>query len=269
MSYMGKSIRLSRIFKERSGKAFIVAMDHAVTRGPLPGLTDPVRVVKDVVAGGADAIMMHEGAARKSYEIFRGKAALILKASGATRAGPDFTYHVPVSSVEHAVRLGADGIAVTLFVGSSHEPEMLSNLGEIAADCERSGMPLLAIMYPVEKEGEDKFDVDRVKVAARLGAELGADIVKTHYTGSAETFREVVKSCPAPVVIAGGPKLESVTDVFRCIEGALQAGAAGVTFGRNVWQYDDPKAIARAIAKMLHERASIDEAKKELSFNNA
>lgn len=265
MSYVGKAVRLSRIFKESSGKAFIIAMDHAVTRGPLLGLTDPVSVVRDVVAGGADAIMMHEGAARKSYQIFRGKAALILKISGATRAGPDFSYHVPVSSVEHALKLGADGVAVTLFAGSPHEPEMLSNFGKIAADCERSGVPLLAIMYPFEKEAEHKFDVNRVKVAARLGAELGADIVKTHYTGTAQTFREVVESCPVPVVIAGGPKLESATDVFRCIKDALQAGAAGVTFGRNVWQYDHPTAITRAIVKMIHERASIEEAQRELS----
>ena len=265
MSYIGKAVRLSRIFKEPSGKTFIVAMDHAVTRGPLPGLTDPVNVVRDVVAGGADAIMMHEGAAKKSYQIFRGKAALVLKISGATRIGPDISYHVPVSSVEHAVKLGADGVAVTLFVGSSHEPEMLSNLGKIAIDCEGNGMPLLAIMYPLGKEREeDKFDVDKVKVAARLGAELGADVIKTYYTGSAETFREVVKSCPVPVVIAGGPKLKSVTDVFQRIEGALQAGAAGVTFGRNVWQYENPTAMTRAIAKMVHEKASIDEAQKEL-----
>ncbi len=116
---------------------------------------------------------------------------------------------------------------------------MLQGLGYVAGKCDEWGIPLLAMMYPRGKKVRSEYDVDVVKHAARIGAELGADIVKTNYTGSPETFKEVVEGCPVPVIIAGGPKMDSEKELLEMIEGSLEAGGKGVAIGRNVFQSQD------------------------------
>jgi fructose-bisphosphate aldolase/2-amino-3,7-dideoxy-D-threo-hept-6-ulosonate synthase len=126
------------------------------------------------------------------------------------------------------------------------------------------GMPLLAMMYPRGKKISSEHDVNVVKLAARAGAELGADIVKTNYTGDPDSFKEVVKGCPVPVVIAGGPKMDTDRDVLEMVEGAIEAGGAGTSIGRNIFQHKNPSKMVRAISKIVHENSDADEAMKEL-----
>jgi fructose-bisphosphate aldolase/2-amino-3,7-dideoxy-D-threo-hept-6-ulosonate synthase len=125
-------------------------------------------------------------------------------------------------------------------------------------------MPLVAMMYPRGRKVKSEHDVEAVKLAARVGAELGADIVKTNYTGDIDTFKEVVKGCLAPVVVAGGPKMETSKEVLQMIWEAVQAGGAGASIGRNVFQAPDPTKMVRAIAKIVHEGYDVNEAVKEL-----
>jgi fructose-bisphosphate aldolase/2-amino-3,7-dideoxy-D-threo-hept-6-ulosonate synthase len=141
---------------------------------------------------------------------------------------------------------------------------MLANLGKVAEECEAFGMPVLAMMYPRGPKIQNEHAPEVVAHAARIGAELGADIIKTNYTGSIDTFKTVTESCPIPVVIAGGPKCKSLREVLQTTYDALQAGAAGLSIGRNVFQCDSPTQISRALCAIVHEGASLEQAQKIL-----
>ena len=132
--------------------------------------------------------------------------------------------------------------------------------------CEEWGMPLVAMMYTRGEKIEDEHDVSVVKHAARVAAEIGADIIKCDYTGSAETFREVVEGCdPVKVVIAGGAKLGEDRALLEMVAGSLEAGGAGVSIGRNAFQHENPEAITRAIVALVHEGKLVDEAMELLA----
>jgi DhnA family fructose-bisphosphate aldolase class Ia len=121
-------------------------------------------------------------------------------------------------------------------------------------------MPLVAMMYTRGQKIENEYDVKYVKHAARVGAELGADIVKVPYTGSVESFAEVVNGCPVPVVIAGGEKMDSDEDIFRMVEGALAAGAAGLSIGRNAFQHKNPTKMIQALSQIVHNNTTVEQA---------
>ena len=127
---------------------------------------------------------------------------------------------------------------------------MIADFGRVARDCRRLGMPLLAMCYPRGKNVKSQYDIEVVRHCARLAAELGADVVKTNYTGTVESFKEVVKGTPIPVVIAGGPKMDNDNALVTMIHEAMQAGAKGVSIGRNVFQHEDVAGMTRIIRKM-------------------
>jgi DhnA family fructose-bisphosphate aldolase class Ia len=159
--------------------------------------------------------------------------------------------------------MGADAVSIHVNIGAENEGDMLEAFGQVAGDAERWGMPLLAMVYPRGPKVENEKDVAHVKIGARVGAELGADIVKVPYTGSTETFREVVEGSPIPVVIAGGSKL-SDEDTLKMVEGAVEAGAAGLSMGRNAFQHEDPILLVSAACAIVHEGKSAKEAMKIL-----
>jgi class I fructose-bisphosphate aldolase len=157
-----------------------------------------------------------------------------------------------------------DAVSIHVNLGTQEEKSMLRDLGTVSKVAMEWGMPLLAMMYSKTRKGEDEKDVRIVKHSARLGAELGADIVKVPYTGSPEGFREVVEGCFVPVVIAGGGRRETDRDILEMVKGAMVAGGAGVSIGRNVFQHKNPSRIVRAIGKIVHDRWTVKEALKEL-----
>ena len=236
-------------------------MDHGVTIGPVQGIINMQTITNQLIKGKADAILVHKGIARC---IDVDGAGLIVMLSGASNLSPNPNTKVQVCSVQEAVRLGADAVSVHVNVGAQDEDKMLQNLGKVAEECEAFGMPLLAMMYPRGPKIQNEHDVSVVAHAARIGAELGADIIKTNYTGSIETFKTVTESCPVPVVIAGGPKCKSLQEVLQTTFDALQAGAAGLSIGRNVFQCDSPTQIAKALSAIVHEGASVEQAQKIL-----
>lgn len=250
---VGKMKRLQRILGE-DGKTMIVPMDHGVTDGPILGLRDMKTTLKNVIAGKADAIIVHKGIAQK---FDTGRVGLIIHLTGSTKLSPDPNLKVQVCSVKEALRLGADGVSVHINVGSSQEHNMLKEMGRIEEDCERLGVPLLAMMYPRGKDVKNEHSPELVAHAARLGAEIGADIVKTNYTGTLETFKEVIEGCPVPVIIAGGPKVKTIEDVLQMVFDSLQAGGAGVSIGRNVFQHKDPTAMVKALLAIVHKKTSV------------
>jgi predicted phospho-2-dehydro-3-deoxyheptonate aldolase len=257
---VGKKIRLERIIDRNSGKTVIIPMDHGVTIGPVEGLADMRTTVSRIVAGGANAILMHKGIVHAGHRGTGRDVGLIIHLSGGTAMSPDPNAKELICTVEEAIRLGADAVSVHINLGAETDKEMLGQLGCVSGKCFEWQMPLVAMMYTRGPKIKNEYDVNNIKHAARVGAELGADIVKVVYTGSVESFREVVDGCPVPVVIAGGPKMNSDEDIFKMIEGALKAGAKGVSIGRNAFQHKKPEKMVAAMCEMVHNGVSVKQA---------
>ena len=256
----GKTIRLKRIFRE-DNRTVVVPMDHGVTVGPIAGLQNMQNTVCELLKGGVDAVLINRGIAKK---VDTGTAGLIIHLSGITLLCPEPDNKVQISSVQDAVRLGADAVSVHVNVGAKNEDIMLSTLGKVACECDDYGMPLLAMMYPRGPTIKDPHAVYVVAHAARLGAELGADIIKTNYTGDTESFKQVVDSCPVPVIIAGGPKAETNKEVLQMVSDSVAAGGAGLSIGRNVFQHEDPAKMTKALCGIVHCGATVEQALKIL-----
>ena len=257
---VGKKIRLERIIDRNSGKTVIIPMDHGVTIGPVEGLADMRTTVSKIVAGGANAILMHKGIVHAGHRGTGRDVGLIIHLSGGTAMSPDPNAKELICTVEEAIRLGADAVSVHINLGADTDKEMLGQLGCVSGKCFEWQMPLVAMMYTRGPEIKNEYDAGNIKHAARVGAELGADIVKVVYTGSVESFKEVVDGCPVPVVIAGGPKMGSDEDIFKMIEGALKAGAKGVSIGRNAFQHKKPEKMVAAMCEMVHNGATVKQA---------
>ncbi|MFH1838644.1 MAG: 2-amino-3,7-dideoxy-D-threo-hept-6-ulosonate synthase [Candidatus Kuenenbacteria bacterium] len=262
---IGKDIRMERIINRESKRTVIIPMDHGVTLGPIPGLEDMREAIGNIVEGGANAVILHKGMIKAGYRGGGKDIGLIIHLSASTSLGPDPNAKIQICTVKEAIQLGADAVSVHINLGAESEKEMLAALGTVSAQCQEYGLPLIAMMYARGKKVDNEFDVKYVKHAARVGAELGVDMVKVNYTGSPETFQEVVEGALGiPVVIAGGEKVETDLQLFEMVEGALKAGAAGVSIGRNAFQHRNPIKIVRAISKMVHENYTINQAMEML-----
>jgi fructose-bisphosphate aldolase/2-amino-3,7-dideoxy-D-threo-hept-6-ulosonate synthase len=256
----GKTRRLKRIM-QKDNHTVIVPMDHGVTIGPIQGITDMQKTVNQLVKGGVDAVLVHRGIAS---HVDVGNTGLIVMLSGISNLCPDMNCKVQVCSVQEAIRLGADAVSVHVNIGAQDECNMLANLGKVADECEIFGMPLLAMMYARGPKIQNEHAPDAVAHAARIGAELGADIIKANYTGDVESFKAVVESCPVPVVIAGGPKCKTSQEALQTAFDAMKAGAAGLSIGRNVFQHENPAQMAKAFSAIVHGGASVEQALKIL-----
>ncbi|HDS46020.1 MAG TPA: fructose-bisphosphate aldolase [Methanomicrobia archaeon] len=262
MYNLGKAIRMERIVDRKTHRTVIVPMDHGLTAGPISGLIDLRATVDRVAEGGANAVLGHMGLPLHGHRGYGKDIGLIIHLSASTRLGPDPNHKVLVTRVTDAIRIGADAVSVHINVGADDEAEMLTDLGRVARTCDQWGMPLLAMMYPRGPKVQSEHEVEYVKHAARVGAELGVDMIKTNYTGSPETFKEVVQGCQIPVVIAGGPKMGTEHELFEMIYDAIQVGAAGVSIGRNVFQAENPILLVRKISKLVHAGYTVDAAEQ-------
>jgi fructose-bisphosphate aldolase/2-amino-3,7-dideoxy-D-threo-hept-6-ulosonate synthase len=258
----GKEIRLGRIRDDKSGNFVTVPMDHGVTLGPVDGLNGIHETIDAIARGGGDSVLVHKGVVEHSFGDVDEEIGSIVHLNAATSVGPDPNNKVMVGDVKRAVRLGADAVSVHINVGSETEPHQLQDLGRVADECDEYGMPLLAMTYVRGPDIEPT--AENVAHATRLGAELGADVVKTSYTGNPDEYERVIEGCPVPVVIAGGPKAETKREVLTDIREAMDVGARGVAMGRNVFQQDDVEAMTRAVSRVVHDGAPVEEALSEV-----
>ena len=256
----GKNRRLKRVFRE-DNRTVVVPIDHGVSIGPVKGIENMQLCVTRLIKGGADAFVLHKGIAKR---VDVESAGLIVHLSAISNLTPNCQNKVQVCTVQEAVRLGADAVSVHINVGAQDEHAMLTILGRVADECDLYGMPLLAMMYPRGPKIQNEHDATAVAHAARIGAELGADIIKTNYTGNIETFKQVVEGCPAPIIIAGGPKAETAQEVLQMVNDSLKAGAAGLSIGRNVFQHKNPTLMVKALAAIVHDGATVEKALKLL-----
>jgi class I fructose-bisphosphate aldolase len=240
-------------------------MDHGIEHGPkdFPAYhLDPRAILEKVVKAKVDAIMIPRGLARITWDVWAGKTAVIVKLTGKTTLRPTEQSYLqtPIATVKDAVALGADGVAVTIYWGAPQEHEMIKFFTQVAAECEEYGIPLLNLAYPRGPQMTNKEDVQIVRYASRAAAEIGADIIKTYWTGSKETFAEVVKATPIPVLMSGGAKAEDPEAFLRVVKDVMEAGGAGVVVGRNIFQTEKSVEIAKAIGAVVHKGLSVEEA---------
>jgi len=257
MTTTGKATRLTRI--GRDGKFVTVPMDHGITLGPVKGLKDIESTIDAVTRGGADAVLTQKGIAPRVHENKNGKG-FIVHLNASTTIGPDANDKRMTGTVEEAVRAGADAVSFHINVGSEHEPDQIEELSRVADDADRLGMPLLAMAYARGRD-IDEHDATNLGHAVRLAEEVGADVVKTAYSGSAESFEHVCEATRLPVIIAGGSP-EGDRAALEDVRGAMDAGGAGVSMGRSIFQHDDPYKMAKAVAAVVHDDATPDEALK-------
>ncbi|MCL2134859.1 MAG: 2-amino-3,7-dideoxy-D-threo-hept-6-ulosonate synthase [Candidatus Bathyarchaeota archaeon] len=256
----GKNRRMKRIFQQ-DNRTIIVPMDHGVTCGPIQGITNMQQTINQLLKGGVDAVLLHKGIAKT---VDTTGTSLIVMLNGMSNLNPNMNNKVQVCSVQEATRLGADAVSVHVNVGAQDEDKMLSTLGKIANECDKFGLPLLAMMYPRGPKIANEHALEAVAHAARLGAELGADIIKTNYTGTIDSFKQVTESCPVPVLIAGGQKCKTIEEILQITNDALKAGAAGLSMGRNIFQWDNQALIVKALSAIIHKGASTEQAQKIL-----
>ena len=261
---VGKSIRLNKILPD--GKAVIFAFDHGVEHGPKdfpPWHMDPRAIISKVVEEGVDGIMTTKGVAIHTWDLWAGRVPLILKLTGKTSLRPkdEQLLQSPIALVEDALKLDADAVAVTVYWGSQYEDAMLRFFVEVAHIANDYGLPVLQLAYPRGPAIQNRYDVEIVRYGARAAMELGADIIKTYWTGSKETFAEVVKAAtPVPVLLSGGAKKEKLEEFLEIVKAVMDAGGKGAVVGRNIFQRKNPEAALRAIKLVVHEGVSVKEA---------
>jgi class I fructose-bisphosphate aldolase len=253
----GKRLRLKRIVSPADGRTVILPLDHGVTLGPIPGIEQIQATIAAGVRGGADALVLHKGMLGCLESTPGPMPAVIMHLSASTNLGPSCCHKVLIGSVEEAVRRGADAVSLHINLGDSCESEMLKDLGAVGRSCADWQVPLLVMAYVCGDRAVPQGD--QVAHAARVAAELGADIIKIPFPGDFQTLARISASLRVPIVVAGGPFVE-IESILERIHGSLEAGAKGVAAGRNIFQHDDPEAVLRAICDMVHGRISAKEA---------
>jgi len=255
---IGKEIRLERIMNRNTGRSVIIPMDHGFTMGQIEGLRNMPETVNAVSEGGSNAIVLHKGMVKGGHRKSGKDIGLIVHLSASTSLNPDPNDKVLVCTVEEAVALGADGISIHVNLGAPNESRMIESAGEVVRDCNRWGMPLLIMIYPRGK-GIDPVSPQAVGHCVRVAEELGADLIKTNYTGDPDSFRQITAASSVPVLIAGGEKGGDL-ETLMTIRDAVDVGAAGVCMGRNAFQRDDTARFVAAVCRVVHEGVSPTEA---------
>ncbi len=264
---LGTSIRLSRIFAHSSGNLFGAAIDHFVGYGNVRegGLANLPAALAKVMAAGPDSVTIQAGAARHLWPKYAGQAALIVQAAAFV---PDDRIRVLHSNPDHAVRYGADALAVAIQVRGDTEGDYIRWLTDSVAEASRVEMPVIAHIYPRDFSDGVKivFTPDEIAYAVRVGVETGVDVIKVGYPGDFDVFKEIIDGCPVPIVVAGGPKVETLHEALGQVSDAMRAGAKGAVVGRNIWGNVAPITAARAYKAVIHDHLDPDAA---LSAANA
>ncbi len=256
---IGKKLRMRRFFEK--GRTVIVPLDHPLYSGPVKGVEDPVDLVQMLADTEADGILVTPGILKKVSDVL-GNLAVALRIDGThTRLGSHLERIDMITTVEEGLRLGAEMAVINVFVGTENEDVLLRKLGTVATACSQWGMPLMAEMIPASlmtyhygQGGEKEVAeiVEDIKLVTRLGAEIGADVVKTHYVGPLETYADVIRTATIPVVIAGGPKFPDEAAFISFINEVAAAGVGGICMGRNIWGAKDPQGMLQSVCRIVH-----------------
>lgn len=258
---IGKQRRLDRLFVGEKKRCLLSPLDHGGWIGPVKGINQPRAIVSKVIRGGANALLISPGFYQTVASLIPPSVGVVLRVSLTAGLSEQGTQETPIASLETALSMDADAVAVSVFFGRAGDIEIYRWLAELIDSSRRYDMPVLAEMMP---PADRYYDPYAIAHAARIGMEIGADIIKTNYCGDVACFREIVADIPVPIIVAGGPSHGESTDTLSMVHGAITGGAAGVAIGRRVWQAADPQAMTAAIAAIIQEDASVDQARKHL-----
>ena len=250
-------------------RQLVIAMDHARAMGAVHGLVDAGRVIDTVIEAGADAIMTSYGTARAYRERIAGRVPVLLRLDGGPSLVKEAWLENPewslLHTLEDAVALGCEGVCLMYFMGAACELQTMEIVAGVASEATAAGLPVMVEALPCPSPNiQDTLDAQMMADACRIAFEHGADILKTYYTGDPEGFRKVVEAVPAPVMIAGGPKLDSDLDVLRMVADMVAVGGKGVVFGRNIWQHRNPAGMVKALRSIIHDGTRPEEAQRHL-----
>ena len=245
---IGKSRRLSRLLVGSQRRCLLAPLDHGGWLGPVRGIDRPEAIVEAVVKGGANALLISPGFFRAVAPLIPPSTGVVLRISLTAGLSADGTQETPIASLETALRMDADAIAISVFFGRTGDIDIYRWLAELTDASQAYEMPVVAEMMPPP---DDFYDANAITHAARIGMELGADIVKTNYCGDIDTFRQVIAAAPVPIIVAGGPSEGPEVSTVSVARDAIKAGAAGVAFGRRVWQSDDPERVTRQLKQVI------------------
>lgn len=264
---MNREVRWNSIFQP-DGRALIVALDHTFPMGIAPGWEHPAETLEKLVAGGPDAILTHYGVIKQFSSLLAPEMGLIVRLDGGAPYGEEWNKYTEwrlLHTVEGAEKLGAHGVICNFLMGSpTCELASLQIAARVAEEAAAAGMAFTVEAFPIPGESiKDEYDVEVVARCSRLGAEIGADMIKTLYPRTRAAFEHVTATCPVPVLIAGGDPAAD-RDLLTMMSDSLDAGGKGGFVGRNIWQHGDPTRIIRALRKVMHEGASVEVALEEL-----
>jgi 3-hydroxy-5-phosphonooxypentane-2,4-dione thiolase len=250
----GMQNRLNRII-QKDGKALFMPIDHGYFQGPTRMLEKPGETVKPLIPY-ADALMMTRGVLRNCIDPVVEKPIILRVSGGNSVVGEDLSNEEQLTSISEIIRLNVTAVSMSIYVGSKYEHQTLKSFSELVNQCEDYGIPTMAVTA-VGREMQ-KRTARYLGLCSRIAAELGARVVKTYYCE--KDFAKVVDGCPVPIVIAGGPKVDTALEVFEFVYDGLQCGAIGVNLGRNIWQHEYPVAVMRAIRGVIHNGLTPKEA---------
>jgi len=260
MGFLGKEVRLNRLLNKQSGKLLAITVDHPIGRGVHEGLVNIRKTLEEIIAGNPDSLTVTKGIIQSCFLPYAGKVALIMKSSS-------FSPYLPscdtvTADVEEAVRLGADAISMGLILGGEFQNQQIENLGKLTKQAESYGMPVVAHIYPKGEyiKLEERSDWKNIRYCVRVGAEMGVDIIKTTYTGDPESFAKVVEACPSRVVAAGGDNFADPSMFLKQTKDIMLSGAAGITYGRGVWESGNTTNMVRALNCIVNNAGSVEEA---------
>ncbi len=249
----GMKNRLSRLIKS-DGHCMFLPVDHGYFQGPTRKLEKPGETIAPLMQF-ADGLFVTRGVLRACVDPADSLPIILRVSGGSSVIGKNLAHEALTTPIQEAIRLNVAAVGMSIFVGSDYEYDSLVNLGKLVDECENNGIPVMAVTA-VGKELE-KRDARYLGLCCRIAAEFGAKVVKTYWC---ENFDKVTNGCPVPVVMAGGPKCETSTEVFEFVHDGMEKGAIGVNLGRNIWQHPYPSAVMKALRAIIHENASVKDA---------
>jgi class I fructose-bisphosphate aldolase len=270
----GNQLRTSRILNPESGNGIVVAIDHGLFIGPLPGIENTGKAIDGLLPGKPDAIQMTPGTTRANLHKFygKGKPGVIVRLDATNiwrkKPAPKEGYYTSVASVKDAVQLGADAVVTFLFAGydtDAQESDNLQTLARIGSEAKEYGIPFIVEPLAIQKGSNVVRDFDIMKLIIRMASEIGADLIKADFPESKKQFEELVGISSVPILVRGGPKMDSDKEMLQMVKDAIDGGAKGIVFGRNVWQHKDPAKILQALAAIVHGGQSVARALKAVS----
>jgi fructose-bisphosphate aldolase, class I len=246
-----------------SGKTVIVALEHGTMFGVLPELNDTGKMIEKVLSAGVDGVITSYGIARKYKSLLKDTRLILRMDGGSSELSKSLRFKL-LYTVEDALALGASAVICMGFSGGQQQ-DTLDNVATLAVQCDKVGLPLIAEMLPGGFSNDIPKTPENIKLISRIGAELGAHIVKTAFVGDETQFREIVEGCPSPVVVLGGTQTPNVSKLFSDIESAMKAGAKGAVVGRNIWQHRDAGRFAQVLVDIVHDGKGWEEATAKLA----